>query len=109
MSVDWLRNKPVFFFSFFRTLLFWTWFQRNPIIWMQLFRSLELYLMGNNSSVENYYSSLERSGSLALRYLVSLLFFFFLFLFLPFFNVLHNHFVQKMGHCLDLTVSLPGF
>ena len=67
MLVDWLMRKPVFFFPIFRTLLFWTWLQRNPIIWMQLFWSLELYLMGNNSSVENYYSSLERSGCSALR------------------------------------------
>jgi len=94
MLVDWLMEKPVFFFPIFRTLLFWTWLQRNPIIWMQLFWSLELYLMGNNSSVENYYSSLERSGCSALRCLTPYLFFFFL---LSLFNALHNHFYKKWG------------
>lgn len=77
MLVDWLMEKPVFFFPIFRTLLFWTWLHRNPIIWMQLFWSLELYLMGNNSSVENYYSSLERSGCSALRCLTPVPFFLF--------------------------------
>jgi hypothetical protein len=56
--------------------------------------------MGNNSSVENYYGSLERPGwsEPALRYLVSVFSFYLLFYL---FNALHNHFEQKVGHRID--------